>query len=147
NLANYYLEYDNGPIAKRKELAYKYLDEAEVELKNERARFSRWINIYGIKSDFAVKEGNMALAEQYLIEGVSKLDSRRDKSELRMEYLLLKQLADLSEKKGDIKSALNYQKKSESVLKQNFDQQQITNTQKLEIQYETEKKDQQLKLL
>ena len=147
NLANYYLEYDNGPIAKRKELAYKYLDEAEIELKNDRARFSRWINIYGIKSDFAVKEGNTALAEQYLIEGLSKLDSRRDNSLFRLEYLLFKHLADLSEKKGDIKSALNYQKKSESVLKQNFDQQQITNTQKLEIQYETEKKDQQLKLL
>lgn len=147
NLANYYLEFDNGPIAKRKEQAYKYLDEAEIELKNDRARFSRWINIYGIKSDFAIKEGNIALAEQYLIQGVSRLDSRRDNSLFRLEYLLYKHLADLSEKKGDITSALNYQKKSESVLKQNFDQEQITNTQKLEIQYETEKKDQQLKLL
>src|SRR5690606_31657996 len=93
------------------------------------------------------KEGNIALAEQYLIQGVSRLDSRRDNSLFRLEYLLYKHLADLSEKKGDIPSALNYQKKSESVLKQNFDQEQITNSQKLEIQYETEKKDQQLKLL
>ncbi|VTP86468.1 hypothetical protein [Sphingobacterium daejeonense] len=56
-------------------------------------------------------------------------------------------MSDISEKKGDLNSALNYQKKSESILKQNFDQQQIASAQKLEVQYETEKKDEQLKLL
>ena len=147
NLANYQLEFANAPIQDRKAIAFKFLDSAEVELKNDRARFSRWINIYGIRSDFALKEGNVQLAEQYLIEAIGRLDSRKDNSLLRLEFSLYKHLADLSEKKGDINSALNYQKKAEAVLKQNFDQQQITNAQKLEIQYETEKKDQQLKLL
>lgn len=147
NLANYYLEFAQGPIADRKQKAFKFLESAEVELKNDRARFSRWINIYGIKSDFAFKEGNFQLAEQYLLEAISRMDSRRDNSLLRLEYSIYKHLADLSERKGDTKNALEYQKKAESVIKQNFDQQQIMNAQKLEIQYETEKKDQQLKLL
>src|SRR5690606_11844024 len=56
-------------------------------------------------------------------------------------------LAELAEKKGDLKSALNYQQRAEEVLKQNFDQMQIANAQKLEVQYESEKKDQQLILL
>jgi len=147
NLANYLLEFANDPIDDRKKIAYNYLNKAEEELKNDRARFNRWINIYGIKSDFALKEGNITLAEQYLIEAINRLDSRRDNSLLKLEYSLYKHLSDLSEKKGDNTSALNYQKKSENILKQNFDQQQITNAQKLEIQYEIEKKDNQLKLL
>ena len=147
NLANYLLEFSTDPIADRKNAAYRYLASAEEELKNERARFSRWINIYGIKSDFALREGNIPLAEQYLLEAINRLDSRKDNSLLRLEYSLYKHLSEISEKKGDLNSALNYQKKSEDILKQNFDQQQITSAQKLEIQYETEKKDQQLVLL
>lgn len=147
NMANYLLEFSEGPIADRKETAYKYLAKAEEELKHDRARFSRWINIYGIKSDFALKEGNIPLAEQYLLEAINRLDTRKDNNLLRLEYSVYKHLSEISEKKGDLNSALNYQKKSESILKQNFDQRQIASAQKLEVQYETEKKDQQLMLL
>lgn len=147
NLANYLLEFSESPIAERKAAAYKYLDTAEEELKNGRARFSRWINVYGIKSDFALREGNIPLAEQYLIQAINKLDSRRDNSLLQLEYNLYNHLSKLSEKKNDIQSALNYQRTAENILKKNFDHLQISNAQKLEVQYETEKKDQQLKLL
>lgn len=147
NLANYLLEFSEAPIAERKAAAYKYLDTAEEELKNGRARFSRWINVYGIKSDFALREGNIPLAEQYLIQAINKLDSRRDNSLLQLEYNLYNHLSKLSEKKNDIQSALNYQRTAENILKKNFDHLQISNAQKLEVQYETEKKDQQLKLL
>lgn len=47
----------------------------------------------------------------------------------------------------DLQMALNYQQTAERLLKKTFDQQQIFNTQKLEVQYESEKKNQQLKLL
>ncbi|MGO1520111.1 MAG: hypothetical protein ACTHYC_08845 [Sphingobacterium sp.] len=147
NLANYLLEFSEKSLSVRKQEAYVYLNKAEEELRNDRARFSRWVNVYGIKSDFAMKEGNMPLAEQYLIEALARLDSREDNNLLRLEYALHQHLSEFSEQKGDLKSALNYQQRSEQVLKQNFDQMQIANAQKLEVQYESEKKDQQLILL
>lgn len=147
NLANYLLEFSNQPLSERKKEAYHYLDKAEKELREDRARFSRWINLYGIKSDFAKKEGNMALAEQYLVEALTRLDARQDNSLLRLQYALHQHLAELSEGKGDFRSALNHHRRAEQVLKQNFDQMQIANAQKLEVQYESEKKDQQLLLL
>lgn len=147
NLANYLLEFSTADLQTRKTKAYTYLAKAEEELSKEHARFSRWVNIYGIKSDFAMKEGNMALAEQYLVEAVSRLDSRADNSLLRLEHALHQHLAQLAEKKGDLTSALAYQKRGEEILKQNFDQMQMANAQKLEVQYESEKKDQQLILL
>lgn len=147
NLANYLLEFSEKSLSVRKQEAYVYLNKVEEELRNDRARFSRWVNVYGIKSDFAMKEGNMPLAEQYLIEALARLDSREDNNLLRLEYALHQHLSEFSEQKGDLKSALNYQQRSEQVLKQNFDQMQIANAQKLEVQYESEKKDQQLILL
>lgn len=147
NLANNLLEFSTAPLEERRVQAYRYLDAAEVELKNNRARFSRWINIYGIRSEFAMKQGNLALAEQYLIEAVSRVQGRRDNSLLKLEYTVYKALVSLSEKKGDLQSALNYQKTAEKILSDNFNQQMIMSAQKLDIQYEIEKKDEQLKLL
>ncbi len=147
NLANYYLEFAEGPVLVRKKKAYGYLAKAEEELKNNNGQFGRWVNIYGIKSSFAQLEGNIPLAEQYLIAASTLLNDRKDNSLLKLEYKLYQELSSLSEKKNDLASALAYHKKAEMVLKQNFDQVQLFNTQKLDIQYETERKDQQLKLL
>src|SRR5690606_19523457 len=116
DLANYSLEFSTADLQTRKTKAYTYLAKAEEELSKEHARFSRWVNIYGIKSDFAMKEGNMALAEQYLVEAVSRLDSRADNSLLRLEHALHQHLAQLAEKKGDLTSALAYQKRGEEIL-------------------------------
>src|SRR3546814_1842758 len=65
----------------------------------------------------------------------------------QLEYLVNKELADIAQTKDDLQSAISYQKNAEGLLKKMFDEQQAWNAQKLEIQYETEKKDQELKLL
>src|SRR5690606_28932595 len=65
----------------------------------------------------------------------------------KLEYAIHDDLTKIAEKKGNLKSALTYQKRTEALLKKIFAEQQLLNAQKLEVQYETEKKDQQLKLL
>lgn len=147
NFANYLLEHSSESLNTRKVEAYKYLKIAETTLEEKRAPFKRWVNIYGIKSEFAMLEGDLETAENYLLEGVKQFEQQNDNSMLRLEHTLYKGLVDISKKKKDYPTAIAYQEKAEEVLKKNFDQLQIFNAQKLEMQYETEKKDQQLKLL
>src|SRR5690606_36918927 len=146
NLANYYLDYSPENLAERKEKAYRYLDLAEEKLKADKASQEKWMNVFGIKSGFAKKEGNPALAEKYLLQGLSHLVAS-NKSYYRLEYAVNKDLTDLAFKRNDTKAALQYQQRAEELLKKLFNEQQLFNVQKLEVQYETEKKDKELQLL
>lgn len=146
NLANYYLDYSPENLAERKEKAYRYLDLAEEKLKADKASQEKWMNVFGIKSGFAKKEGNPALAEKYLLQGLSHLVAS-NKNYYRLEYAVNKDLTDLAFKRNDTKAALQYQQRAEELLKKSFNEQQLFNVQKLEVQYETEKKDKELQLL
>lgn len=146
NLANYYLEYSTEDIRARKQQAFEYLGLAEKMLQHNKARSELWINVFGIKSGFAKKEGELALAEQYLTQGLDHLMGSSG-NHFRLEYVVNKDLIDIALKKNDLKAAISYQQKAERLLKKSFDAQQIFHAQKLEVQYEIEKKDQQLKLL
>ena len=146
NLANYELDYSPESLTTRKEKAFRYLDLAEEKLKTNQATPEKWMNVYGIKSGFAKKEGNQALAEQYLLQGLAQLVSSNG-NYYRLEYVVNKDLADLALQKSDVKAALSYQQRAEELLKKSFNEQQLFNAQKLEVQYETEKKDKELQLL
>ncbi|WP_053003981.1 hypothetical protein [Sphingobacterium sp. Ag1] len=146
NLANFYFEFSNAPLHERKKQAFHYLALAETELKKHNAAADYWVNVYGIKSDFALLENNLSLAEQYLLQSITQI-KQDENTFYKAEYTVFKHLAEIATKKNDLKTALNYQQTAEQLLKKTFDQQQLFNVQKLEVQYETEKKNQQLLLL
>ncbi|MGV3763265.1 hypothetical protein [Parapedobacter sp.] len=146
NLANYFLVYADNPIDERKEQAEVYLAIAEEELNRGRAAEDMWVNVLGIKSGFAMEEDDIPQAEAYLLQAVSRIH-QHNRAYPKEEYSLFKALADIAVKKRDVQAALGYQQAAEAKLKQIFNQEQIFNAQRLEIQYETDKKDGQLKLL
>ncbi len=146
NLANYYLIFSTEDSATKKQEAFRYLYLAEEKLQKREASADMLVNVYGIKSSFAQQEGDLQLAEQYLLQGLNMLMGETG-NHYKLEYAIHEDLTKIAEKKGDLKAALTYQKRSEALLKKIFDEQQLLNAQKLEVQYETEKKDQQLKLL
>ncbi|PRD53864.1 helix-turn-helix transcriptional regulator [Sphingobacterium gobiense] len=146
NLANYYLEFSGEDLMTRRQKAFLHLDLAEKKLRHAEASSEKWINVYGIKSGFAKKEGDFMLAEHYLLQGLSQL-MNSSKNHFKLEYVVNKDLKEIALKNNDVKKALTYQQRAEDLLKKSFDEQQLFNAQKLEVQYETEKKDQQLKLL
>lgn len=146
NLANYYLEFSAEGMAERRQKAFQYLDLAEERLRSGTASAEKWVNVFGIRSGFAKAMGNIALAEQYLLEGLTRL-AGAGVDNFELEYLVNKKLADIARTKGNLQSAISYQQNAEGLLKKMFDEQQALNAQKLEIQYETEKKDRELKLL
>ncbi|MGJ1482978.1 helix-turn-helix transcriptional regulator [Sphingobacterium multivorum] len=146
NLANFYFEFSKASLHERKKQAFHYLALAETELKKNNAAADYWVNVYGIKSDFALLENNLPLAEQYLLQSISQI-KQDGNTFYKSEYTVFKHLAEIATKKNDLKTALNYQQTAEQLLKKTFDQQQLFNVQKLAVQYETEKKNQQLLLL
>ncbi|MFD2556600.1 hypothetical protein [Sphingobacterium tabacisoli] len=146
NLANYYLEHSSESVAYRQQKAFEYLGLAEQKLLDSDAFADKWGNIFGIKSGFAKQKGDLELAEEYLLQGLSRLMSSNG-SYFRLEYAINRDLADIALKKQDFRSALTYQQRAEDLLKKSFNEQQLFNAQKLEVQYETEKKDRELELL
>ncbi|RAV28959.1 hypothetical protein DN748_11255 [Sinomicrobium soli] len=146
NLANYYLDHASGDLEAREEKAFDYLKLTEEKLKNKEASSEKWINVFGIKSGFAKQKGDLALAEQYLLQGLALLVND-DTNHYRLEYAVNKDLTDIALKEGNPGLAVNYQQNAENALKKSFNEQQLFNAQKLEVQYETRKKDQELKLL
>ncbi|MFV0605462.1 MAG: helix-turn-helix transcriptional regulator [Niabella sp.] len=146
NLANYYLSYSSEPNTVKKTEAFKYLDFAEKELNKTDPKSRHWVNIYGIKSDFALRENNLDLAEIYLMEGITKTEDEFGYN-ADAQYTLYDHLAKIAAQKNNYQSAYNYRQKAESVLKTTFNHNQLYNTQKLEIQYETEKQQQEFELL
>lgn len=146
NLANFYLQHSTEPLHHRKEQAYHYLGFVEKMVRTERASADKWVNIYGIKSGFAKLDGDLVLAEQYLVQGLGILASNEG-NYFRQEYAVNKDLSEIVLKKGETEKALQYQQRAEEVSRKLFDQQQAFNAQKLEIQFETEKKNEQLAYL
>ncbi|SFN55784.1 hypothetical protein SAMN05421741_10746 [Paenimyroides ummariense] len=146
NLANYYLEHSAEALRVREQKAFEYLKLAEQKLDNNEAFADKWGNVFGIKSGFAKQKEDWGLAEQYLLQGLSRLMSSSG-NHFRLEYAINRDLADIAFKKQDYKSALTYQQRAEDLLKKSFNEQQLFNAQKLEVQYETEKKDRELELL
>lgn len=146
NLANYYLEYATAPLQSREQQAFYYLNIAEGQLKKINATSTKWMNIYGIKSGFAKQKNDMPLARQYLLQGLGIL-MQDDGKNYKLEYIVHKELADMALKQDDAAAALTYQQKAETLLKKSFNEQQLFNAQKLEVQYETQKKDRELELL
>lgn len=143
NIADYYLEYAKGDLASRKEKAYHYLAQAENMLKQNKASGEKWINILGIKSDFAVKENNLLLAENYLQNGLEKLNKTKGDF-FKAEYRVNKKLSEISKKQKKHEDAFNYQNEAEKALSKSFKKEELFNLQKLEVQYQTDKKNQEL---
>lgn len=145
NIANFYLENGEDYFQENKQNAFKYLDLAERELQKNHSASELWINIYGIRSDFALAEDNLPHAEQLLLMGLQKTEENKGKA-LDAEYMVYKGLSEISAKQNKFERALNYQNKAETILKKIFDEKQALNSQKLEIQYETEKKNEEIKV-
>ncbi len=146
NLANYYLEFADAPADVKQEKAFQYLRFAEDKLQQGHASAEKWISVFGIKSGFAKRAGKLNLAETYLQQGLSLLLSHEG-SHHKLAYSVNKELANITLQRNEPALAITYQQRAEELLKKSFDEQQLLNTQKLEIQFETAKKDQELSLL
>jgi DNA-binding CsgD family transcriptional regulator len=146
NIANYYLKYFPEPDTEAKIQAIHYANMARTVLKNTINNQEVIASSLGILSEYAKRDGNDALAENYLLEAYKVMKTEQP----LYYYTMINVLQGLSlfyEQKHNYKKAVDFQKEITQYSNENFNQEQALNAQKLEIQYETEKKDTEMRIL
>lgn len=146
NIANTYLKYFPSDDPGAKAQAIHYAGAARAVLKNAGNSEDVFASSLGILSEFAKREGNTAQAESYLLEAYEVIKAANPPYYYTM-INVVQSLSGFYEQSGNYQKALEYQKEATLYNNKIFNQQQALNTQKLEIQYETEKKNNEMQIL
>lgn len=146
NIANYFLEFSPLSFSQRRDSIFQYLNIAEKLTKKSNPTSPLLANIYGITGLVLEKSQDLPGAEKNYLKAIQILNLNHSKNNDTY-YTTYKSLASLSEEKGEWKEALSYQQKAETSLMNMFNEDQRQNVEKLDIQYQTAKKDKTLQLL
>ncbi len=143
NIANHFLSYSKLDVYEAKKRAFEYLDIVEKLPQQDALVLA---NINGIKSVFALRENNLVAGKNYL-EKAQEIIEKEPRKNLNTKIQIYRSLAAIASAQNDFKTALNYSQKINDTQSELFNEQQRYNAQKIEIQYEVEKKNQELKFL
>ncbi|WP_316801829.1 LuxR C-terminal-related transcriptional regulator [Pedobacter nototheniae] len=137
NTANTYFQYFPSIYT---DSAEKYTDIAiKIALKTNLQEVL--LNSYGLRSEYALRDGNYDEAEKILLTGLNTIANGVVKMPLT-KARIFQGLANIAEKKGDKDAALNYLKQYFVFYKQAFDEDKINSITRVEAQYQSEKKEQ-----
>ncbi|MDR6784349.1 DNA-binding CsgD family transcriptional regulator [Pedobacter africanus] len=142
NTANSYFQY--FPNAYR-DSAEKYTDIA-IGIATKTNLQEVLVNCYGLKSEYALRDGNYDEAEKMLLTGLNAVAGGVVKMPLTQARMFLG-LSHIAEKRGDQKAALNYLKQNIAFNKEAFNEDKINSILKVEAQYQSEKKEQEIAYL
>jgi len=146
NLANCYLKYysetDTGAAAKGMHYANTARDLTKGMANSEEVVASS----LGILSEYASRAGNKTQTESYLLEAYRVMKAQQPPYYYTL-INVVQALSSFYEQQGDREKALKFQKEVTEYNKKDFNQKQAVNAQKLEIQYETEKKNNEMQIL
>lgn len=146
NLASYYLKYFKPEDNKAKAQAVYYANRARTVLREAPNSQEVVASSLGILSEYAKRDGRYDEVERYLLEAYEVMLTEQPPYYYTM-INVTKALADFYERRDNYAKALKFQKEVTEYNNKNFDQQKAMNAQKLEIQYETEKKNNEVRYL
>ncbi|RNL94597.1 LuxR family transcriptional regulator [Sinomicrobium pectinilyticum] len=136
NMANLYFEFYPSSY---KDSAEVYLDQALANGR-ETKHPEIIVNSYGILGEYARKEGDYNKAEKLLQMAMAEI-SGNPRSGALEKSRITSSLARMTEENGDDSKALTYYKQYMKFDKELFDKEKLFITQKLEAQYQSEKKE------
>jgi DNA-binding CsgD family transcriptional regulator len=142
NTANNYFQYFPNSF---RDSAEKYIDFA-IEIATKTNLQEVLLNCYGLRSEYALRDGNYSEAENILITGLSRVAGDVVKMPLT-KARIFHALSNIAEKKGDKGAALNYLKQYIRFNKEAFDEEKMNSIQRVEAQYQSEKKEQEITFL
>ncbi|MCL4638704.1 MAG: LuxR C-terminal-related transcriptional regulator [Pseudosphingobacterium sp.] len=142
NIANSYFKHFPNTY---KDSADKYIDFA-IEIAKRTNLHEVLMNCYGIRSEYALREGRYDEAEKTLLNGLAALEGNVLKMPVTKARIFLA-LSRIAEKKGSEKTALSYLKQHIAYNQEAFDEEKITNIQKMEARYSMAKKEQEISYL
>lgn len=142
NTANsYFKHYPNA----YRDSAEKYIDIA-VDIATRTNLHEVLLNCYGMRSEYALREGKYDVAEGMLLTGLSKVKEEVIQMPVTKARMFLA-LSNIAEKRGDPAAALNYLKKNIAFTKEAFDEEKINAIQRIDAQYQSEKREQKIAYL
>lgn len=103
-------------------------------------------NCYGILSEYAIAKGDYATAEKLFLQGLGEVEHSANSSK-RVKARMMKGLATVAEKSGDQAKALRYFKEYLNLSQEVYNADKLAIAQRLEVQYESKKKDRELEIL
>ncbi|WP_052496484.1 hypothetical protein [Pedobacter lusitanus] len=141
NIAFYYLKNFSEGDKEAKANAIQYANTAQTVMKDAPNGEEIMASGLGILSEYALREKNFPMAEAYLMQAYSLMQSEEHPYYYTL-VNVVRSLSQLYEQMENYPMALKFQKKIAEYNSKIFDQKQALNVQKLEIQYESEKKKQ-----
>lgn len=142
NTANSYFQY--FPASYRDSVE-KYIDIA-IDIATKTRLQEVLLNCYGLRSEYALQEGNYSQAEQILLEGLAALEGSVVKMPVT-KARIFQALSRIAEKKGDKDAVISYLKKNIDFNKQAFDEEKLYSLQKVEARYQSARKEQEIAYL
>ena len=142
NTANIYFQY----------FPDKYRDSAEhyvnlaIEIATKTNLQEVLLNCYGLKSEYAIRDGYYDEAEQILLNGLNAT-ANEVVSMPMTKARIFQGLSGIAERKGDAKLALNYLKQYFDFYKKAFNEEKINSIIRVEAQYQSAKKEQEIAYL
>lgn len=146
NIANVYYKYFPGTDKNAEKNAIYYAQSAKNILKDNPKAAEVKASSLGLLSEYALRNGNNALAEMYLLEAYDLMKADKDPYYYTLTNIT-QSLSNFYKKQGNFEKALDFQKEVTEYTNKNFNQEQALSAQKLEIQFETEKKNNEVKIL
>jgi hypothetical protein len=146
NLASSYLKYFKPEDSRAETQAIYYANRARTVLKDAPNSQEVVASSLGILSEYARRDGKLAGVERYLLEAYQVMLTEQPPYYYTM-INVTHALADFYERRGNYQKALKFQQEVTAYSNKNFDQQKALNAQKLEIQYEAEKKSNEVRFL
>ncbi|SFM97937.1 regulatory protein, luxR family [Chryseobacterium oleae] len=142
NIANIYWEFFPKEY---KDRAKSYINQALTIARKFRHE-EVIANCYGILSEYAIVDGNYAEAERLFLSGFAEVESSAGGS-IAVKASMMKGLATVAEKSGNTIKALEYYKQYMQYEHEAYNAAKLSIAQKLEVQYEAEKKEKELETL
>jgi len=146
DIASFYLRYFSPADLQAKSQAMHYANTAISVLKGVDNSQEILASGLGILSEYAKRDADYGQQEAYLLQAYEIIKTGKPIYYYTM-LNVVQALADFYEKRGDLKKAIDFQKEITTYTLKNFNEKQALNAQKLEIQYETEKKNNEMNLL
>lgn len=146
NIASYYQRFAPPTDSRAQAQGIYYANTARTVLKEAPNSQEVIASSLGILSEYARQNGKDRDAERYLLEAYEVMLTQQPPYYYTM-INVTKGLAAFYEGQGDYKNALKFQQLVNEYSSKNFDQQKALKAQKLEIEYQTEKANNELRFL
>ncbi|MFD2556699.1 helix-turn-helix transcriptional regulator [Sphingobacterium tabacisoli] len=146
NKASYLLRYSPKITAEiRNKIEHNIAESLDISSKLPLAQATQTASL-GMLSNLAKQDGDLVKAEQYMLKAYSVMLTQNP-IYYHIMSRVVSELSDIYEHKDDLKKALEFQKKHNEYKALLFNQSEAEAVKKLEVQYQSEKKEQEILIL